>query len=313
MSADPAIPRQPSNLSQVMTIGDISGPSSPSTISSFESNRSSHCASPTDKLTSSSSKRWRNWTFSKRSDDHVDVTRGDNEDESVSPGTKSSFFTSAFNTSTSSFFLAQASQATAQRPKLARKKSSFLLNLPKISASSSPCETPPPSPHSPTEHFIRRVSDKLRFEQTPRDGYDEGDFSARSIPACCVEEDYLEKLVRKRRPRNPVRSILTDPTSGCHPEMSGPPNDTSTIRAAHGPVISQYDDSDFMPTSKEYWPIASENGSTGFNVKGRDLQRRERQKRRKFKIDGQKEFVPDLEGTVHWGSRPDETRFLVIC
>lgn len=298
MSADPAIPRQPSNLSQVMTLGDVSGPSSPSTISSFESNRSSHCASPTVKLTSSSSKRWRNWTFSKRSDDQVDVTRGDNEDESVSPGTKSSFFTSAFNTSTSSF-LAQASQATAQRPKLARKKSSFLLNLPKISASSSPCETPPPSPHSPTEHFIRRVSDKLRFEQTPRDGYDEGDFSARSIPACCVEEDYLEKLVRKRRPRNPVRSILTDSTSGCHPEMSGPSDNTSTIRAAQGPVISQYDDSDFMLTSKEYWPIASENGSTGFNVKGPDLQRRERQKRRKFRINGQKEFARDLEEVLY--------------
>lgn len=274
MSADPAIPRQPSNLSQVMTIGDVSGPSSPSTISSFESNHSSHCASPTVKLTSSSSKRWRNWTFSKRSDDHVDVTKGDNEDESVSPGTKSSFFTSAFNTSTSSF-LAQASQATAQRPKLARKKSSFLLNLPKISASSSPCET------------------------TPRDGYDEGDFSARSIPACCVKEDYLEKLVRKRRPRNPVRSILTDSTSGCHPEMSGPSDNTSTIRAAQGPVISQNHDSDFMPTSKEYWPIASENGSTGFNVKGPGLQRRERQKRRKFKINGQKEFARDLEEVLY--------------
>jgi hypothetical protein len=81
--------------------------------------------------------------------------------------------------------------------------------------------------------------------------------------------------------------------------MPGPPNDTSTIRAAQGPVTSQYDDSDFVPSSKEYWPIASENGSTGFNVKGRDLLRLERQKRRKFKINGQKEFARDLEVVLY--------------
>jgi hypothetical protein len=262
MSADTAIPRQPSNLSQVMTIEDVSEPPSLPTISSFESNRSSQCSSPTVQVSSSFKQRWRGWATPTRFDVQEDPSHKDHEDEIVSPGTKSSFFTSAFNASASSFFT-QATKATAKRPTLARKKSSFLLNLPKSSASSSPCETPPPSPHSPAEHFIRRVSDKLRFEQTPRDGYDEGFFSARSIPACCVEEDYLEKLVRKRRSRNPVRSILTDSTSGCHPEMSGPSDDTSTIRAAQGSVISQYDDSDSVPTSKEYWPIASENGSTG--------------------------------------------------
>jgi hypothetical protein len=52
-----------------------------------------------------------------------------------------------------------------------------------------------------------------------------------------------------------------------------------------------------MLTSKEYWPIASENGSTGFNVMGRDLQRRE--KRRKFKINGQKDFVRGLEEVLY--------------
>jgi hypothetical protein len=81
--------------------------------------------------------------------------------------------------------------------------------------------------------------------------------------------------------------------------MSGPSDDTSTIRAAQGPVVSQYDDSDFMPTSKEYWPIASENGSTGFNVKGRDLLRLQRQKRRKFKINDQEEFARDLEKVLY--------------
>ena len=106
--------------------------------------------------------------------------------------------------------------------------------------------------------------------------------------------------MRKRRPRAPIGSILAHSISSeCHSEMSGPSDDTSTIRAAQGPVISQYDDSDFVPTSKEYWPIASENGSTGFNVKGPGLQRRERQKRRKFKINGQKEVARDLEEVLY--------------